>query len=215
MAELFETLGRIGLIPVIRLDDPDQAGPLAEALLAGGLPCAEITFRAAGAPKAMARIAEDYPTLFLGAGTVLEIDQAKQAVQSGASFIVSPGFSRPVVEWCLANGVAVMPGVATPTEILMVMEHGLNTVKVFPVGALGGVPFLEAIAAPFGGVRLVPTGGVTATTLADYIRLPSVLAVGGSWMVAPKILAAGRFDEVARLAREAVAVVTQVRGGET
>lgn len=215
MDELFETLGRIGLIPVVRLDDPKNAGPLAESLLAGGLPCAEITFRAAGAPQAMSRIAEDYPELVLGAGTVLQVDQAQQAVQSGARFIVSPGLSRPVIEWCLANGVAVMPGVATPTEILTALEHGLTTVKVFPAEALGGVPFLEAITAPFAGVRLVPTGGVTAATLAAYIRLPSVLAVGGSWMVAPKLLAAARFDEVSRLAREAVAVVTQARGGET
>jgi 2-dehydro-3-deoxyphosphogluconate aldolase/(4S)-4-hydroxy-2-oxoglutarate aldolase len=214
MDELFETLGRIGVIPVVRLDDPKNAGPLAEALLAGGLPCAEITFRTAGAAEAIRRIADGYPDLMLGAGTVLQTDQAQQAVDAGARFIVSPGLSRTVVEWCQRAAVAVMPGVATPTEVLMAMEYGLSILKVFPAEALGGVALLEAMAAPFAGLKLVPTGGISAASLATYLRLPVVLAVGGSWMVAPKLLASNRFDEVTRLAREAVDIVARSRGGQ-
>jgi 2-dehydro-3-deoxyphosphogluconate aldolase/(4S)-4-hydroxy-2-oxoglutarate aldolase len=215
MDALFETLGRIGLIPVVRLDKPESAGRLAEALLAGGLPCAEITFRARGAPQAIGAIAESYPDLVVGAGTVLQVDQARQAVDAGARFIVSPGISRPVVEWCRKASVPVMPGIATPTEILSAMEYGLSVLKVFPIEALGGVPLIEAIAAPFGDVRLVPTGGVTTENLAAYLRLPAVLAVGGSWMVAPKLLGADRFEEVERLARQAVEIVAQARGGSS
>jgi 2-dehydro-3-deoxyphosphogluconate aldolase/(4S)-4-hydroxy-2-oxoglutarate aldolase len=213
--ELFETLGRIGLIPVVRVDHPASAGRLAEALLAGGLPCAEITFRTAGAAEAIHTIAASYPDLLVGAGTVIQVDQARQAIDAGARFLVSPGIARPVVEWCQRSGVAVMPGVATATEILTALEYGLSTLKVFPAEALGGVALLEALTAPFGGVRLVPTGGISASTLASYLRVPSVLAVGGSWMVAPKLLASERFDEVTRLAREAVDIVAQARGGGT
>jgi len=201
------------LIPVVRIDDPAQAGRLAEALLAGGLPCAEITFRTAGAAEAIRRIADGYPDLMLGAGTVLQPDQAQQAVRAGARFIVSPGLSRPVVEWCQRTAVAVMPGVATPTEILMAIEYGLSTLKVFPAEALGGVSMLEAMAAPFAGLKFVPTGGISAASLASYLRLPAVLAVGGSWMVAPSLLASQRFDEVTRLARQAVDIVAHARGG--
>src|SRR3989304_3002347 len=187
MEDLFETLGRIGLIPVVRIDDPAQAGRLAEALLAGGLPCAEITFRTTGAAEAIRRIADGYPDLMRGAGTVPQPQQAQRAVEAGARFIVSPGFSRPVVGWCRRTSVAVMPGVATPTEILLAMEHGLSILKVFPAEALGGVSMLEAMAAPFAGLKFVPTGGVSAASLASYLRLPAVLAVGGSRKVAPKV----------------------------
>jgi 2-dehydro-3-deoxyphosphogluconate aldolase/(4S)-4-hydroxy-2-oxoglutarate aldolase len=212
MEEVFDTLRHIGLVPVVRLDHPEQAGRLAEALLAGGLPCAEITFRAAGAVESIRSIAEKHPELLVGAGTVLRVEQAQQAFQAGARFIVSPGFSRPVVEWCRRSGVAVIPGAATATDILQAIEHGLSTVKVFPIEAIGGAALLEALAAPFGGMRFVPTGGVTAASLSTYLRIASVLAVGGSWMVAPTILAADRYDEVTRLAREAVEIVAQARG---
>jgi len=215
MDALFETLGTIGLIPVVRLDNPESAGRLAEALLTGGLPCAEITFRARGAADAIRVIARDYPDLLLGAGTVLRPDQARQAVDAGARFIVSPGIAVPVIEWCQRESVPVMPGVATPTEILTVMQFDLSVVKVFPVEALGGVPLVEAVGAPFGGMQFVPTGGISAENLASYLRLPSVLAVGGSWMVAPMLLGADRFDEVERLARQAVALVAQTRGGSS
>ncbi len=213
MEELFESLGRIGLIPVVRIDNAESAARLAEALLAGGLPCAEITFRTAGAAEAIQRIADTYPDLILGAGTVLHPHQAQQAVEAGARFIVSPGLSRPVVEWCQRTAVAVMPGVATATEILTAMEYGLSVLKVFPAEVLGGASMVEAMAAPFTDLKFVPTGGISASSLASYIRLSAVLAVGGSWMVAPKLLGSERFDEVTRLAREAVAIVAQARGG--
>jgi 2-dehydro-3-deoxyphosphogluconate aldolase/(4S)-4-hydroxy-2-oxoglutarate aldolase len=213
MDQLFETLGRIGLIPVVRIDHPAAVGRLAESLVAGGLPCVEITFRTAGAAQAIKHIADGYPNVLLGAGTVLEVDQARRAVDAGARFIVSPGFARPVVEWCLQASVPVIPGIATPTEILTALAAGLSTLKVFPAEALGGVSLVEALAAPFGGVKLVPTGGIAAASLASYLRVPAVLAVGGSWMVAPSLLRSERFDEVTRLAREAVEIVAQTRGG--
>jgi 2-dehydro-3-deoxyphosphogluconate aldolase/(4S)-4-hydroxy-2-oxoglutarate aldolase len=213
MEALFETIGRIGLVPVVRIDRPETADRLAEALLAGGLPCAEITFRTSGAAEAIRTIARAYPEMLLGAGTVLHVDQARQAVAAGARFIVSPGIAGPVVEWCLQEGAPVMPGIVTPSEILTAMAHGLSVLKVFPVEALGGAALVEALAAPFSGVRFVPTGGISAASLAAYLRLPPVLAVGGSWMVSPKLLAADRYDDVTRLAREAVQAVAQARGG--
>jgi 2-dehydro-3-deoxyphosphogluconate aldolase/(4S)-4-hydroxy-2-oxoglutarate aldolase len=205
-------LGELGIVPVVRLEDPAHSDRLAEALMAGGLPCAEITYRTAAAGEGIRRMCARSPEMLVGAGTVVTPDQAKQAVEAGARFIVSPGFDRRVVEWCLGHEVPVMPGVATPTEILMALESGLNVLKFFPAEALGGKEMLEALSAAFVGVEFVPTGGITAANAAAYLRLPSVFAVGGSWLVAPKLLSSGRFDEVTRLAAEAVRIVGQVRG---
>ncbi len=206
-------LGELGIIPVVRLEDPTQGDRLAEALLAGGLPCAEITFRTAAAGEGIRRMCAQSPEMLVGAGTVVTPDQALQAVEAGARFIVSPGFDRRVVEWCLGHAVPVMPGVATPTEILMALESGLNVLKFFPAEALGGKEMLEALAAAFVGVKFVPTGGITAANAAPYLKLPMVFALGGSWLVAPKLIAAGGFDEITRLTAEAVALVAQVRSG--
>jgi 2-dehydro-3-deoxyphosphogluconate aldolase/(4S)-4-hydroxy-2-oxoglutarate aldolase len=205
-------LGELGIVPVVRLEDPAHGDRLAEALLAGGLPCAEITYRTAVAGEGIRRMCGRSPEMLVGAGTVVTPDQANQAVEAGARFIVSPGFDRRVVEWCLGHEVPVMPGVATSTEILMALESGLNVLKFFPAEALGGKEMLEALSAAFVGVEFVPTGGITAANAAAYLRLPSVFAVGGSWLVAPKLLSSGRFDEVTRLAAEAVRIVGQVRG---
>jgi 2-dehydro-3-deoxyphosphogluconate aldolase / (4S)-4-hydroxy-2-oxoglutarate aldolase len=212
MTNSIARLGELGIVPVVRLDDPIQGDRLAGALLEGGLPCAEITYRTAAAGEGIRRMCARSPEMLVGAGTVVTSDQAKQAVEAGARFIVSPGLERRVVEWCLAHDVPVMPGVATPTEILMALESGLNVLKFFPAEALGGKEMLEALSAAFVGVKFVPTGGITAANAAAYLRLPSVFAVGGSWLVAPKLLTSGRFDEVARLAAEAVRIVGQVRG---
>jgi 2-dehydro-3-deoxyphosphogluconate aldolase/(4S)-4-hydroxy-2-oxoglutarate aldolase len=206
-------LGELGIIPVVRLEDPTQGDRLAEALLAGGLPCAEITFRTAAAGEGIRRMCARSPEMLVGAGTVVTTEQAQQAVDAGARFIVSPGFDSRVVEWCLGHAVPVMPGVATPTEILMALESGLNVLKLFPAQALGGIEMLEALAAAFVGVQFVPTGGITAANAAAYLKLPMVFALGGSWLVAPKLIAAGAFDEIARLTAEAVALVAQVRSG--
>jgi 2-dehydro-3-deoxyphosphogluconate aldolase/(4S)-4-hydroxy-2-oxoglutarate aldolase len=199
-----------GIVPVVVLNDAAAADQLALALLHGGLRCAEVTFRtdaAADAIKAMAT----HPELLVGAGTVLSPAQVDQAVDAGARFIVSPGFSATVVAHCRERGVPVFPGVATPTEIQMALEAGLDTVKFFPAEQLGGAPMVKALSAPFRGVRFIPTGGVTTANLRDYVALPSVLAVGGTWMVAPDLLAAGRWDEVTARTRSALAEVGDAR----
>lgn len=211
MEDIVQMLGQVGLVPVVKIDRAEDAVPLAEALLGGGLPCAEITFRTAAAPMAIRAIAENCSGMLVGAGTVLTVAQAEQAVAAGARFVVSPGFSGAVVDWCLARDIPVLPGVATPTDIMAAMEKGLRVLKFFPAEAYGGVATLRALSAPFGGVKYMPTGGVSAKNMTDYLALPSVHAVGGSWMVEAKLIAGAQWGEVTRLAAEAVAIVKQVR----
>jgi 2-dehydro-3-deoxyphosphogluconate aldolase / (4S)-4-hydroxy-2-oxoglutarate aldolase len=206
MTDVVESIAGLRLVPVVVVQDARDAPPLAAALKAGGLGCAEITFRSAAAGEAIRAIAED-PGMVVGAGTVLRAKQLEEALAAGARFIVTPGFSREVVELAREASVPVFPGVATPTEIQMALDQGVEVVKFFPAEAMGGVATLKALAGPFPMVRFIPTGGITAERLGQYLELGSVLAVGGSWMVAPGLLAERRFDEVRRLAAEAVAVV--------
>lgn len=194
------------IVPVVVLDDAASAGPLAEALVAGGLPIAEVTLRTAAALDAIAAMAARHD-LLVGAGTVLTAEQVDQAVDAGARFVVSPGTSRAVVERARQRGVAVLPGAVTATEIQAALELGIDTVKFFPAGTSGGPAAIKALAAPFGGVRFVPTGGVSATNLDDYLSIPSVLAVGGSWMVPQAAIREGDFDTVRRLTEDAVAAL--------
>lgn len=193
--------GRI--VPVVVLEDADAAAPLADALIAGGLRCAEVTFRTAAAAEAIRRMAER-PGMLVGAGTVLTAAQVEQAVAAGARFVVSPGFSAAVVQRCRDLGVPVFPGAASPTEIMQALDAGLDTVKFFPAEQLGGVPMVKALAAPFRSVRFIPTGGVNTANLADYLAVPSVLAVGGTWMVAPDLLAARDWAAVTSRTRAAL-----------
>lgn len=198
-----QTIAANRLLPVVVIDDAATAAPLAEALVRGGLPCAEITFRTAAAAdsiKAMAARGD----IAVGAGTVLTPEQVDRAVEAGATFIVSPGFGPAVVERCRALGVPIFPGVATATEIQMALDAGLSTVKFFPAGQLGGAAMVKALAAPFRAVKFIPTGGVTTENLGQYLALPSVLAVGGTWMVAADLLKAGDWAEVTRRTRAAV-----------
>ncbi|MGC4765939.1 bifunctional 4-hydroxy-2-oxoglutarate aldolase/2-dehydro-3-deoxy-phosphogluconate aldolase [Micromonospora sp. DT46] len=197
------TVGAARILPVVVLDDARDAAPLAEALVRGGLPCAEVTFRTDAAAESI-RVMSERGDLLVGAGTVLTPAQVDRAVEAGARFVVTPGFSPAVVRRCQEAGVPVFPGVATGTEIQMALDAGLDTVKFFPAEQLGGVAMIKALAAPYRSVRFVPTGGVNTANLADYLALPAVLAVGGTWMVAPDLIAAGRWDEVA--ARTAAAV---------
>jgi 2-dehydro-3-deoxyphosphogluconate aldolase/(4S)-4-hydroxy-2-oxoglutarate aldolase len=212
MTQPLERLGELALVPVIEIQHADHAVRLGEALVAGGLPCAEITFRTAAAEEAIRRIASALPQVIVGAGTVLSVDQAQRAVAAGAQFIVSPGFNPRVVGWCLEHEVPVTPGVATPTEIDMALDKGLHILKFFPAETLGGVAMLKAIAAPYGGVKFIPTGGINPQNLADYLKLAMVYACGGSWLAPAKLISAGAFDEITRLTREAVAIVRQYRG---
>jgi 2-dehydro-3-deoxyphosphogluconate aldolase/(4S)-4-hydroxy-2-oxoglutarate aldolase len=210
-AMLFEAIGRIGLVPVITMNRPEDALPLARALLAGGLGCAEITFRTAAAEEAIRRITSELREMLVGAGTVLTVPQAEQAARAGAQYIVSPGFDAAVVDWCQQHNVPVLPGVATPTEINMALARELKLLKFFPAEELGGVRMLKALYGPYPEVRFIPTGGINATNLAQYLALPNVVACGGSWMATARMISEGRFDEIARVAAEALAIVRQSR----
>jgi len=185
---LAELAARV-LVPVVVLREASDAVVLADALVAGGLPVAEVTFRTAAAPEAI-RVIADRGDVLVGAGTVLTPAQVDQAVAAGARYVVSPGTSRAVVERCFEHGVAVLPGAVTATEVQAALELGLDTVKFFPAGTSGGAGAIRALAAPFGGVRFVPTGGVGPANLAEYLAVPAVVAVGGSWMVPADRIAA-------------------------
>jgi 2-dehydro-3-deoxyphosphogluconate aldolase/(4S)-4-hydroxy-2-oxoglutarate aldolase len=212
MTDLLEKLGVLGVVPVVKIERAEDVVELGRALLAGGLPCAEITFRTPAAEEAIRRLSSTLPEVIVGAGTVLSVDQANKAVSAGAQFIVSPGFNQKVVDWCLQNGIPVTPGVLTPTEIDMALDRGLNILKFFPAEAMGGIAVLKAISAPYGGVKFIPTGGINQNNLADYLALPSVHCCGGSWLVKASLISAGRFDEITRLTQEAVSIVHRVRG---
>jgi len=213
MSEILQQLGNLGLVPVVAIEQAEDAPRLGQALLAGGLPCAEITFRTAAARQAIQLLAAECPDVLVGAGTVLSVEQAQQAASAGAKFIVSPGFNPDVVDWCLDNSVPVTPGVVTPTEVAQALKKGLNVLKFFPAEAAGGVKLLKAIAAPYGGVKFIPTGGINANNLADYLSLPMVHACGGSWMVKKQLIANGEFDKITALTREAISIAKQVRKG--
>ena len=204
MHTILEQIGLRGIVPVVVINDAAHAGPLAEALIAGGLPCIEITFRTGAAQAAIGTIARQHPEMLLGAGTVLTVDQAKLAADLGAKYIVSPGFNRKVVEHCLNAGIPVTPGVATPTEIEAALEMGLEVVKFFPAEANGGLPFLKAIAAPYKKVLFIPTGGIDETNLLGYLKFPQVLACGGSWMVKAELISGQKFDEIRKMTVQAV-----------
>ena len=195
-----------GLVPVVVLESAGDAAPLGEALVAGGIPVAEVTFRTAAAPDAIAVMAKR-PDMLVGAGTVINAAQVDRAVEAGARFIVSPGLLPEVVHRCRERGVTVVPGTVTPSEIMQALSLGLDTLKFFPASTYGGTAALKALGAPFPQVRFIPTGGVSADNLADYLALPNVAAIGGSWMVSPSLIRAGRFDEIAELSRQAMAVV--------
>ncbi len=198
-------------MPVIAIDRPQDAVPLARALLDGGIGCAEITFRTPAAAGAIRRIANDVSELLVGAGTIRSVQQAEQAVAAGAQYIVAPGFDATVVDWCQERQVPVLPGVATPTEINMALAKGLSVLKFFPAEELGGIGMLKALYGPYPDVRFIPTGGINTTNLTDYLALPNVLACGGSWMATATMITTGHFDEIARMSRHARVLVRQAR----
>ncbi|MFV0427303.1 MAG: bifunctional 4-hydroxy-2-oxoglutarate aldolase/2-dehydro-3-deoxy-phosphogluconate aldolase [Beutenbergiaceae bacterium] len=193
------------LVPVVVLDDAASATPLAQALVAGGLPVAEVTFRTAAAVESIRAMSAN-PDMLVGAGTVLTPDQVDAAVDAGARYVVSPGFSVPVVQRCAERGVLALPGAVTATEVQAALAQGLSAVKFFPAQTSGGAPAIKALAAPFGDLRFVPTGGIGPDNLADYLSVSAVLAVGGSWMVPRADIAAGDFDKITALTAQAVAL---------
>jgi 2-dehydro-3-deoxyphosphogluconate aldolase/(4S)-4-hydroxy-2-oxoglutarate aldolase len=202
---VIDLLAQRRVVPVIVLQDPTGAKPLAEALTAGGLPLAEVTFRTPAAAQTVAAMAEN-PAMVVGAGTIISADQVDTAVSAGARFVVTPGFSSAVVRRCDELTVPVVPGVATATELMAALDAGITTVKLFPAEPIGGINTLRSLAAVFPYVRFVPTGGISAVNAPTYLAEPSVLAVGGSWMVAPSRLAQQSWGAVTRLAAEAVAI---------
>jgi 2-dehydro-3-deoxyphosphogluconate aldolase/(4S)-4-hydroxy-2-oxoglutarate aldolase len=203
---LTEIIGSVKLVPVIKLNDPKDAIPLVDALVAGGLSVAEITFRTAAAPEAIALVRKERPDVLVGAGTVLTIEQAQKAIDSGASFVVSPGFNPTVVDYCIEKGMPVFPGVTSPTEVEMGLARGLKVLKFFPAEASGGVAMLKALGAVY-EVRFMPTGGVSDKNVLSYLALKNVIACGGSWMVKPELIEAGKFDEITEITRKAVELV--------
>ena len=204
---VMDRIDRFGLVPVIKLEDAAQAVPLADALCRGGLPVAEVTFRTAAAAESIRRIRAAHPEMLVGAGTVTSVEMAQQALDAGAEFLVGPGFNRAVVEFCLAKGVTVLPGCSSPTDMETALGYGFTTVKFFPAEASGGLAALKAMAAPFGSLRFMPTGGIDLKNLKDYLSFDQVVACGGSWLVKEDLIAAGDFAAIERLTAEAVSEV--------
>lgn len=211
MNEVFEKIHQIGILPVIALDDAAKAVPLAKALAAGGIPAAEVTFRTAAGEEAIRRISQEVPEVLVGAGTVLTCEQADRAVSAGARFIVSPGTNPKVVQHCQEKGVQPVPGVVTPTEIETASELGLGVLKFFPAEPSGGLGMIKALAAPYTQIKFIPTGGISAANVGEYLKHPKILACGGSWMVKKDLVNAGKFDEIQALAAQAAAIVKSVR----
>ena len=198
-----ERLYNAAVVPVVVLDDAADAVPTAKALLAGGVDVMEITFRTAAAADSIAAVAKECPDMLVGAGTVITLEQCKKAVACGAKFIVSPGYSEEVVSWCVENDIAITPGCVTPTEIMAAMSHGLKVVKFFPANVYGGLSAMKALSGPFGGIKFIPTGGVNDKNLAEYISAPFIHAVGGSWVCPKADIAAGNFEKITKLCKEA------------
>ena len=200
---VLERLARAGVVPVVVIDDAKDAVPTANAMVAGGIDVMEITFRTAAAPEAIKAVAENCPDMLVGAGTILNVVQCKLAIEMGAKFIVSPGFDADVVRYCIENGVAVTPGCVTPTEITAAVNMGLKVVKFFPANIYGGLNAMKNLSAPFVGVKFMPTGGVNAANVKEYIDAPFIHAVGGSWVCPKADIAAGNFDKITALCKEA------------
>ncbi len=210
--KVVDRIQQLGVIPVIVIDQEESASGLGEALIMGGLPCAEITFRTDAAAQAIQRLNREQPEILLGAGTVLSEEQALRAHDSGAQFIVSPGLNMRVVDFCRNQGIDVFPGVCTPTDIDSARNRGLQVVKFFPAEPIGGLAYLKAIAAPYADVSYIPTGGIGLSQLPEYLGFPKVLACGGSWLVRKDWVASGQFDRVTQAAAEAVRLIKETRG---
>lgn len=208
---MINKLKEFGIIPVIKIEDFESALPLAKALIDGGLPVAEITFRTKCASQAIERITNHYPEMLIGAGTILSTEQADAAIKAGAKFIVSPGINPRVVKHCIQKNVLIIPGVMTPSEVEIVLEFGLNVVKFFPAEQAGGLPMIKAISAPYENVRYMPTGGINEKNLVEYLTFSKVIACGGSFMVSEKLIAQKDWTEITRLTRNAVNLVKGVR----
>ncbi len=212
MNDMMKQLQTIGIVPVVVLNSEEDALPLGECLMKGGLPCAEVTFRTAAAEASIRRLVKAYPEMIVGAGTVLTCEQADRAIDAGAKFIVSPGFNPKVTEYVLKRGVPMTPGVCTPTEIEAALQYNLDVLKFFPAEPSGGLKMIKALAAPYVGVHFMPTGGISASNVRDYLAYDRIVACGGSWMVSGALIKEKKFDEIEKLVQEAADIVKEIRG---
>ncbi|MBN2441758.1 MAG: bifunctional 4-hydroxy-2-oxoglutarate aldolase/2-dehydro-3-deoxy-phosphogluconate aldolase [Spirochaetales bacterium] len=207
MNDILKTIYEYGLVPVIKIEKAEKAIPLGRTLCEAGLPVAEITFRTRAAARSIELLIKNYPDMLVGAGTVLNVEQVKQAVQAGAQFIVSPGFNPKVVGYCVENNIPVTPGINSPSQIEQALEYGLSTVKYFPAETSGGLPMLKAMSAPYADLKFIPTGGINVHNLGTYLRFPHVIACGGSWIVNADLINEDKFDQIKHLISEALCIV--------
>jgi 2-dehydro-3-deoxyphosphogluconate aldolase/(4S)-4-hydroxy-2-oxoglutarate aldolase len=212
MDSMMKKISDIGIVPVVVLDEAENAPALANALCQGGLPCAEVTFRTEAAEESIRIMTEKYPDMLVGAGTVLTTEQVDRAVRAGAAFIVSPGLNPKVVTYCLERNIPIIPGTQTPSEMEKALELGLEVVKFFPAEPAGGLKMIKAVAAPYTALKFMPTGGINLDNVEEYLKYDRILACGGSWMVKGDLISQGRFDVVERMTREAAELVKRVRG---
>ena len=211
MKDLAERFHEVGVVPVVVLEDAKDAVPLAQALVEGGLPCAEVTFRTDAAEESIRIMTKEFPEMVVGAGTVLTTEQVDRAVNAGAQFIVSPGFNPAVVKYCIEKNIPVTPGVVTPSEMEKAIEMGLEVVKFFPAEPSGGLEMIKAVAAPYTMLKFMPTGGINPKNIVPYLQYEKILACGGSWMVKGNLISEGAFDKITDLTKEAVELVRSSR----
>ncbi len=212
MIKVLEDIQKLGIVPVVVIDDAKDAQPLAQALCDGGLPCAEVTFRTEAAEESIRIMSQKFPQMLIGAGTVLTTDQVDRAVAAGAKFIVSPGLNPRIVKYCVEKNIPITPGCSSASDIEQALENGVEVVKFFPAEPAGGLPMIKALAAPYVGVKFMPTGGINQENVKEYLKYNRTLACGGSWMVKGDLIKAGDFDKITKLTKEAVEIVKESRG---
>ena len=211
MEEMKAKIRAMKIVPVVKLDDAKDAVPLAKALVEGGLPCAEVTFRTEAAAESIKKMLEAYPDMLVGAGTVLTTEQVDLAVKSGAKFIVSPGFDPEIVDYCLKKNIPVFPGCISPSEVAQAVKRGLKVVKFFPAEQAGGIAMIKAMAAPYQNLKFMPTGGINTGNLKDYLSCDKILCCGGSWMVKGDMIRNGEFDQIQVMVKEAKKLADEIR----
>ena len=207
--DIYEKIKGFKIIPVAVINNLKDAIPLGKALIEAGLPVLEITFRTKAAAEAIQKVSKELPEIYIGAGTVLNIEQVKKAIKAGSKFIVSPGFNPKVVDYCVENNIMIIPGLNTPTMIEWALERGITFVKFFPADLSGGPKMLKILSGPYPQMRFLPTGGVNSNSMLDYLKLPNVLVVGGSWIVKKDLISTGKFDEITKLTKEALSIIEQ------
>ena len=212
MNAVLEQLNKIGIVPVVVIDRVEDAVPLAKALCAGGLPCAEVTFRTAAAAGAIKAMTDAFPEMLVGAGTVTTVAQAEAAKNAGAKFLVTAGFNRKVTEYAIENNLPIFPGACTPTELMFLLEYDLPVAKFFPAAQYGGLDTIKALSGPFPNMKFMPTGGISPKNVKEYLAYDRIIACGGSWMVKGDLVKAGDFAKITELCKEAVEMVKSVRG---